>query len=291
METKSAAWISLKYLLSSVGDERKSQLETFLSSDMLKRLEETPLATANPFEQKKSLEERLSQIHYTWHIPFLSPLSKHDKVYIIAALNPRASEPLSHFFKMENSNITLTTFAKTFAEEILFQKVISDEENYLPIEYLPENPLNLLLDLSKEVLISLIDYLGLYDLSTEIKQLVQVSKIKLLQEMLSQTQMKFLREIKAQKDLFSTTPLGLEKWDGDLDQLKKVLHHRGLNRLAKALYGATPALVWHITRHLDTGRAKVFQKLCRDINNEKAQDALVDQVIHLTTFLKNPKGA
>ena len=276
-------------MLEGVDPSRRNQLEKFLSAEAQTTLADTPLTTANPFEQKLSLEERLSHVHYTWFLPFLDPFSTHDKAYLIAALDEHSIKQLSQFYKIEDHDIILSPFAKKFVLNTLFQNLTSNQTAFIPSEYLPDNALNALLNMPKSDLVALIDYLGLYDLSKEIKRIVQASQIKTIQETLSKTQIQFLREIAKHKDALTFTPLGLDKWDGDLDNLKKVLHHRGLNRLAKALFGSHPSLLWHITHRLDTGRAKVLKKLCRDIRNEKAKETLVHQVMHLTTFLKNPK--
>ena len=63
--------------------------------------------------------------------------------------------------------------------------------------------------------------------------------------------------------------------------LKAILHHRGFNRLAKALFGCHPSLLWHISHKLDTGRTKVLRKFYTDINNDEALKSLTNQILEL----------
>ncbi len=279
---------SLKYLLEDVDPLRKKKLEQFLSLEMQTALSNTPLTTTNPFEQMLTLEEQLSQVHYSWFLPFLDPFPRHDKAYLIAALDEHAMKQLNQFYKLKYHKITLSLFAKRFALNTLFQNLISNQPAFIPSEYLPDNRLNALLSMPKLDLVALIDYLGLYDLSREINRVVQANQIQTIQETLTKTQIQFLREITKHKETLTFTLLGLNKWDGDLHNLKKVLHHRGLNRLAKALFGSHPSLFWHITHRLDTGRAKILNSLCHDIKNEKAKATLIHQVMHLISFFKKP---
>ena len=62
------------------------------------------------------------------------------------------------------------------------------------------------------------------------------------------------------------------------DKLKNILHHRGFNRLGKALFGCHPSFLWHLCHRLDTGRTKVLRKFFTDMNNKQAQEKLIHQI-------------
>src|SRR5262249_37799794 len=124
-------------------------------------------------------------------------------------------------------------------------------EKHLPKEYLPESDLSALLKWSKKKLISLIDYLGLYDLAIEIRHIVNPNYLKNIYSCLTPKQQYFLKVCLHQKERLTTPKLGIDPTKQDCDRLKKLVHRRGLARLGKALAGQHMDAVWYLAHTLD----------------------------------------
>ena len=171
----------------------------------------------------------------------------------------------------------------------IYQWLISDQKEFIPLEFLSPHPLNPLLTLSKGELQTLIDHLGLHDLGLEIKHVIKAEQIKNIQKVLTLSQHDHLKTLLKKKDLVSFAPLNLDGWDGREETLKNILHHRGCNRLAKALFGCHPSLLWHICHTLDTGRTKILKKLFTDVNNEQVLTLLIKQVLELIPMVQKKR--
>ena len=110
-----------------------------------------------------------------------------------------------------------------------------------------------------------------------------------IQKVLSKSQQDFLKSLFKGKEPISFARLNLDAWDGNEEKLKGILHHRGFNRLAKALFGCHPSLLWHLCHTLDTGRTKILRKFFTDINNEQIQKLLVKQILELIPMVQKEK--
>lgn len=258
----------------------------YVSDHEQEKLASVPLPSQDPFSYTISMEDRLQAIHYSWLITYLEPFSEADKVKILSALAPLQAEKLKSHFKMDDPLIPLSPHTKRFLQHALYEWLTSEQKEFIPLEFLPAHPLNPLLNLSKNGIQNLVDFLGLHDLSLEIKKVVKSEQIKKIQKALSKIQRDYLKGLLKGKEPVSFARLNLDGWDGSEDKLKKILHHRGFNRLGKALFGCHPSLIWHISRRIDTGRTKILRKFFTDINNEKAQEALTNQIIELIPLIR-----
>ena len=276
-----ASWIAFRTVLER--SEKKEELLAYLSDEEREHLTKTPLPSQDPFKVWVSLEERLKGIHYSWLIPLIEPFSERDKIILLSTLDPSQGQKLMKYFKVEEYPKDLPSPVKHYVQQTIYQWLLPAE--YLPIEFLPSHPLIPLLALSKTELQSIIDFLGLHDLATEMKQVIQSEKIKKIQKVLSREEQNYLKELLTKRKQVSFARLNLDQWDGTAKTLKKILHHRGLNRLAKALFGCHPSFLWHITHRFDTGRAKMVKKFFTDINNDKAQETLKGQILELISFI------
>ena len=280
---KIAGWTLLKSLLSALPSEEQGHLIRFLSTESIRRLEEiTP--------SMKLLEQRrpssIDEIHYSWFIPLLETYSLQDQFLLISSLQPDAAEKLLAHFKIPGQPLKMSPLVAGFAKKALYDLLTIEKKEFLPIHLLPETPLKPLLDLSKPELTTLIDYLGLRDLSTEYPQIVQASHIKWIKEMLSHEEATYFHQLLNNKEPVIFPALHLDQWDGNPEVLRKVLHHRGLNRLGKALFGCHPSFFWHLCHLLDVGRAKILHKLSSDTKNAKVQSVLSHQVTELIPKVK-----
>ncbi|MCB1115481.1 MAG: hypothetical protein KDK71_03330 [Chlamydiia bacterium] len=242
----------------------------------------------DPFAHPLSTRERLKEIHYSWMITFLEPFTKKDKIFILASLEKKQASKLQKHFQIKEKDFPpIKKVGKDYLVRALYDWLISDQKEFLPIEFLPKHPLSPLLTLTKNELQALVDYLGLHDLALELKHVIKADQIKKIQNVLSKEEQEYLKKQIKRKEPISFARLNLDGWNGDGEKLKAILHHRGFNRLAKALFGCHPSFLWHLCHKIDTGRAKILRKFFTDIKNDEAQSVLINQTLEIIPLVKN----
>ena len=275
------SWIAFKSLLKWKHSSLDQTLAHFFEDEDLTRLEQLPHSKTNPFASPLTLSQRLEAVHYSWMIPYLDTLAKPDQELLIASLDPIQAGKLRSYYQLSDTLPSLNQVAKNFLQQTLYRALLSNQKEVLPRELLPEHPLTPLLSLSKEELERLIDLLGLHDLAIELKRIVKSEQIKKIKSCFTESERGFLNALQKKKEPLSFARLNLEGWNGEKESLRTILHYRGLNRLAKTLFGSHPSFLWQLSHQLDTGRAKILQKYCTDLNNEQAKRALTDQILEL----------
>jgi hypothetical protein len=73
----------------------------------------------------------------------------------------------------------------------------------------------------------------------------------------------------------------LKKDEMSPQQFRLLIEQYGINRLAKALYGEHPSLLWHLSLHLDPQRASYFSKVCTPLSKPELQESLQSQILML----------
>ncbi len=282
---KTPAWYVFKDFLDEAAEPQRQRLLRFLSDDLLEDFHQTPKLPLHPSLGISSHQERLHLIHYTWMIPFLETLSDNDKYLFISVLNEDQKQSLLNHFDLSKPSDPLTPHAQMFLCEKLYKYLTQDYKVILPKECLPEDPLNKLLDLSREDLLHLVDLLSLHDLCLEIKSMISSLHLIKIDNLLSIHQKAYLYELKQKIEPIAFKPMGLNHWNGDELLLKKLLHQRGLNRLSKALSSSHLSLLWHLSHKLDIGRASIVKALFKELKNKKAHTILVMQVCDLIDTL------
>ncbi len=222
------------------------------------------------------------QVHYSWIIPFCEPFAEQDKLAIFSSLSSDQQAKLAAHFHCQVPTKPSSPLANAFVLKQLYD-YLTQSKTVWPVRLLPEDPLNSLLDFSKAQRVSLVDWLSLYDLAPELAIMIESGKLKTILQLIPKIQMPFLYSLMRAKNAPSLTfsKLHLDRWEGDVATLKKALHQRGINRLAKALVASHPSLTWLVQRRLDTGRANLLQRCCTSMNNEAAQKIVVSQVLTL----------
>ena len=160
-------------------------------------------------------------------------------------------------------------------------------EDLIPIACLPADPLNCLLHLSLPELLSLIDLLSMHDLSVEIRYIIETSKLKEIYALLTKAQTTFLKTLLHKKEAVTFKKMGLIGWNGEREALRLLLLQRGVNRVAKSLYGKHSSLLWHIAHRLDIEKGQLLIKLCTALDHPRASAILCEQVIELVSALKS----
>ncbi|MES2272920.1 MAG: hypothetical protein V4487_01865 [Chlamydiota bacterium] len=275
----------LKAFLSRCPEEKKRALERFLPERMRIRLDELPTfseeITADGFSNGSMLEH----VHWSWFLPTLKAYPPKEQKPFLSALSPYAAENLAHALEISDSSEEMSELGKSYLRQILINSLVGSEDRLLPLDYLPPSPLKGLLRLSKKELIKLINFLSLYDLAGELRQIVETKILKKIYSFLSEDEKKILKNAMAHKESFLFPRMNLDRWDGSKESFRLLLHRRGLVRLGAALSGQDPDFIWYICHQLDIGRGNALFKLCAKEAVPGISDAVIRQIEEL---LANP---
>jgi hypothetical protein len=230
---------------------------------------------------------RLSRIHYSWMVPIVQSFSRGMQPILLSALPEPHSSRLSKLLRKQSSQTALNPLFKNYLLGIFYAKLQQPE--MVPWEMLPPTPMTMLGQLGKPKLVELIDFIGIYDLASEIRHVVDKRYLERFYLCLTPKKQHFLRVCLNQKEKLATPRLELEGWRGDCTQLAKILHRRGLLRLAGALSGQHPDLIWHICHIFDTGRGTFLQKHVLPEEVPHVTHVLGQQVASVISFLKNKR--
>lgn len=248
--------IFLKAFLVATAPEKREALARFLPDARRETLSEYPDI---PLENEETIQSPFDHIHWSWFTEVLQSYPEKEQRLFLRALNPRIQKPLTKALDISPSTDLISPMGANFLRKILLESVQQDD--ILPIQYLPYSPLNLLLQIEKKKLLQLINFLSLYDLSCEIRQIVETKTLNKIYSSLSDEERQFLKIARENKQPYPPVKVHLEKWDGTKEKLRKMLHKIGLSRLGSALAGQHPDLIWYVCHQLDSGRGKVLKKL------------------------------
>lgn len=224
-------------------------------------------------------QNSLARVHYSWIKPFIEKFPERLQGVMLAALTAEQIGGMKVAADYPISNI-----AKTFIVTKLCYQLKIDE--HIPLEYLAESELSPLLKWTKQQLIDLMDFLGLYDLASEVRRIVNRDHLKNIYTCLTPKQFYYLKVCLHQKEQITSPKLGIDPSKQDCAKLKQVIHRRGLSRLGKALGEEHPDFVWYIAHCLDTGRGSILLKEYQSKVTPKVTSILKQQVLNLMNFLK-----
>ncbi|MCH9630960.1 MAG: hypothetical protein S4CHLAM37_09710 [Chlamydiia bacterium] len=278
---KEIDWYIFKDFLDCADEEKKSKLIQHLADEEKEEVLSTPQLPLHPSKGLPNFSERLASIHYSWLTPLLEKMYDEDRYLFISVLSEKQQEKLYKYFDLTKDVDTLSDIGKEYISSKLYHYFVKKHQNIIPIECLPDDPLNDLLDLTRNELLHLVDHLSMHDLSIEMKTMIDASHFMKIESLLTFEQKQYLRKLGKSIEPIAFKPIGLNHWDGDEKLLKKILHQRGLNRLSKALSASHISLLWHLSHKLDMGRASIVKTLFKELKNKKAQQILVSQVCEL----------
>ena len=277
----------LKAWLSRCPTEQRIALERFLPETERQKIAELP-----PFEAEISAEKcangaSLNKVHWSWFIPTLKDYPARDQKLFLSALDPHSAEQLKDTLNIRTPLDSVTEMGKAYLQMELMRSLADSHSETLPTELLPQSPLNVLANFGKKDLIRLINFLSLYDLCAELRQIVDTKTLKKIYGMLSREHQAALKTISAQVlETHAFPRMGLDKgWDGEEESLHVLLHRKGLTRLGIALSGQDPDLIWTICHHLDIGRGGSLLKLCGKEPIHGISEVAMQQVIECVHLL------
>lgn len=235
-------------------------------------------------------QEVLSWVHYSWLIEPIKALPEEIRPFAIASL------PDNKHRAQLAAEVGVVPFDKELSEPLqrfFLQKLLKavEDGSGLPLEFLPrERRLSPLAHLDKQQLMILADFLGLYDVANEIRTVVDKAVLERLYACLTPKKKQFLRACIQKRKRLTYPALDLQKWDGDSNRLRRLLHYRGLNRLGNALCEEHPDFVWHLAHIFDTGRGKIIETCYHEKSNPDIAAILRQQVYNAMKFLRFIEG-
>ena len=272
------SWMVCKAFLAKQEDRRQAALLPFLSQHRLEGLRDLPPTFQ---DASKGFSAPLAKIDPSWFEQFLRSQPKSEISLFLAALTDSQASALKERLLYANHLFPLTKHAKRFLQKNLLEQIVPHD--ILPVECLPESPLNSLLTIEPKKLKKLCQLLGLHDLAFELQKVIDTKHLKQVQALLPKDEFDLLKKFQKEKDLSGFARLNLDQYKGDLIQL---LFTRGLNRLAKALHGENSSLIWHITRRMDREDANTLTNLSSPLEQKGAHALLTAQVVEITSYLQ-----
>ncbi len=281
--------VALKHIIQDKGSKELSSYAELLPSQLQQVLLQYKIPTDPVKEEILSLNHYLYVVDSSWILPLLKYYSHDEQILLLSAFdNKNQQEILAKNLSIDLENlVSLSEEIKKTLLSVLLHKVFDTKLLPLPYSYLSDDPLNSLLTLKSEGKFKkLIFFLGLYDLSFDLKKILSASIIKALDQSLSIEEKKFLREIKKNKMLVHFSDLGLIHWDMRKESLHSILLKRGINRLAKALSESSPQLIWYIHHFLDQSYSELFEQLNKSLSNLKHHRLLINELLITMQYLR-----
>jgi hypothetical protein len=284
----STSWVICNAFLHKCPPQKRADLLNHLTDKEKHSLESLPKTYRDPTQGIEPVSTQLERIHFSWFAPYLRTLSEREIKLFAAALSDSQAAGLKKSLRLSGSLASLTPGAKAYLQNTLMKEVSADIADLLPIECLPDSTLNPLLNLKMADVLILVSFLGLHDLAVEMRHIIETSKLKKISEALTAEELKYVKILMQSREPVSFSRIGLANWQGDKENLKTIIQQRGINRLAKALYGQHPSFIWHFAHKLDSDRGMAVQKLCAPLENVSAAKLLVAQVLELLSFMRKP---
>ncbi len=206
-----------------------------------------------------SLQELFEKIDDSWYLDKLSTFSKSDLKFFLSLFSPKKREILSEKLGIPPPFYSFSKNFELYSLNILFKELFPNDHP-LPLSYISNTPLFFLCEKGSEKLHKLAFYLGLFDISMELKSVLKGSILKQLQITLFPDEITFCREISEFRHIISLGPLGLAHWNEDSDSLRKIIFERGLYRLSIGLSNSSSDFIWYILHLFNKDVAKRLEK-------------------------------
>ncbi len=269
----------LKALLSRFHPQNEQALLRFFQPEIRETLSEIPHPKNLLLKPILSPSFWVESLHYSWFLPALKNLPPSGQRLFLSLFSREQQKRLCQQLNTTPSLSHLPRFMELFLLERLKRFVLQGET--LSLLELPPSEMNSLLELSKAQLVHLVDLLGIHDLAAALRQVVDRTLLGKIHATLTQEQLNFLHYCLKQPLKWVPPKLHIAKWSGDKKMLQKILHQRGLVRLAKALSQEHPSLRWYVMHRFDTGRASILMKLFAGKQDPAMIPYFKSQVLHL----------
>jgi len=285
MPTTEAA--TLKTLVAFFHKGNEDELLRYLTEEDQKVVAESELNGSRTLQGLLPSEKELKGIHFSWILPTIKRYPEELQPFFIGALPAPIPKQLQKYDPSLPEAKALSPLLGRFFNGLLHKAVTKEERT--PLSFIPENELSPLLQCSKKELIQIIDFLGLWDIVAEYKQIIDRRHLKSLIGNLSADEKEFLQNSLKSQPPPIIAPLPLHALNGNSEKLRSLLHRRGLSRFGIALSGRPEGMIWQITRTLDSGRAKILSKQFQAEKSKETTSLMTSQLITVINFLKSRK--
>lgn len=243
------------------------------------------LPTPWPLSGEHLKWDLLDHIHFSWLAPYLRTLSSAEIKVFLAVLSETQRHGLEKLLGYENNIPELPKISKIGLREILLEQIKQNQE-LTPFAFLPDHPLNALLQFSSEILAKVVRYLGLHDLSYEMRQIIDTKELKRIFACLTEKEGEYLNKLILHREPLVFKRLFLHQWKGTKEHLHKLLEERGANRLGHLLYEASESLKWYLTHALEMHLGAVVLKYIEKSTHVRAHEILFGQIEKILLFIK-----
>lgn len=259
--------------------QEPERLFAFFPEAQREALAKTPALTDIDFPSLLHPEAWLHAIHYSWLYKPLLKMPPPLQLLVCALLDQEEGRKLQALLK-NTAPLKPPPPAARVALLLYLKKELSSE-SVLPTGLLPASPLNALLSLTKQELTHLTHLLGLNDLASELRYIVDKTLLSKIDAALTKEERTLLTHATKQPLKWTSPQLAIDKWDGKRESLYAALHKKGIFRLAKALYGEEGSLRWHVAHRLDVGRGELLLKMSEEREEERILSSCKKEVLYL----------
>lgn len=278
MDTR--GWMMLRVLINRYNPRAGNALLKFLPQEQQAAISSVEIRSDDLRPILLHPQNSLARIHYSWIKPLIEKYPERLQGAIMAALTAEQVAGMKGSLDSPISNPV-----KSFlVNKLCYQLKVNE---HIPLEYLSENEFSPLLKWTKQQIVDLIDFLGLYDLASEVRHIVNRDHLKNIYTCLTPKQFYYLKVCLHQKEQITSPKLGIDPSKQDCPKLKQAVHRRGLSRLGKALCGQHADFVWYLSHVLDKGRGDILLREYQPQALPKITSVLKQQVLNLMNFLKS----
>lgn len=283
---KEKKWVVLRALLGHFHPDGAEGVLSSLSQEEVQKVLSQEISSDQVNSLLLQPAEIIGDMHYSWLEKSLERFPESLQPFLVSALPQTHQEGLVKRKGFNNAPQGVSSFVRRFLLKTIYQQL--GAKDVLPLSLLPEQPLSPFVHLNKEEMLDVMDLLGLYDIASEVRMVIDKKILKQLYKSLSKKKQQYLRKILNRQDKVSSPPMGLDQWGGNEEKLGRELHRRGMIRLGKALSGMDSQLFWHISHRLDTGRSAFISRYRGD-KEEGVTRSLGLQVLSAINFHKQYK--
>lgn len=272
------SWMVTKSLLEATSHETQKRLLALLGPANWTEYERLP-ALAKTQMDDWSLDELLGKIHPSHFTSLLVQYPQEQQMVYLCALPDFVKKEVAASLQIADPSYEYNALFQNWLQEEILHRLSAESGRPLPLSLLPDYPLLSLVHGDAIELSTLCSFLGLFDLHSELKQLIDAKLFKLLEDALSDEEALLLREIGGWRAADITfESLGLNGWNGDIPLLRGVLRERGIHRLAVGLLNAPNDLLWIVQHRMDRAMAAEFRKYRRVMHNHEIVEIILRQI-------------
>ncbi|NDE82887.1 MAG: hypothetical protein EB051_04665, partial [Chlamydiia bacterium] len=142
------SWIVCNAFLSRAGSVIKNKLISYLPKEEQELVENLRPSDKDPISRIYDKQLLLKLFHPTWFTSFLRTLPEIDVGLFLSSLPESVCKPIQSALLYSNDLTPLRNCGKNYLQDALIDTLFQESENIIPLDLLPNSPLNSLLELS-----------------------------------------------------------------------------------------------------------------------------------------------